>query len=75
MSTNLFVCPDCEQSTATAPDSLCASCQQWRESKFAAMDEEYQDRQERLRRLRMRLEDRFAEGLADMVKAMERSGR
>ena len=75
MTSDLFICPDCERPTATASDSLCASCQQWRESKFAAMDEEYRDRQDRFRRLRMRPEDWFAEGLADTVKVIERSGR
>jgi hypothetical protein len=73
--TEFFVCPDCEQPIATAPDSLCATCQKWRDQKLAAMDEEWQVEHERLLRRRMTCGQQFGEALADMAKVLERSKR
>ena len=73
--TDLFTCPDCEQPTAPERDALCPSCAQWRKQKFAQMDSDYQQQQARREQLRMSPGARFGEELADMVKAMERSGR
>jgi hypothetical protein len=73
MSTELFQCPDCNEFCATAIDSLCPSCQQWRDQKFAAMDEDYVHRKARRERMRMSPGAQFGEALADMAKAAERS--
>lgn len=70
-----FLCPDCEQPSATALGSLCRHCAEWRERKFRQMDDEYQEMQERQARRRMTPSQRFAEGLADMVKVGGRGGR
>ena len=75
MSADLFICPDCEQPTAIRPDSLCASCQSWREDKLGQMDTEWIAAQQRRERRRMTPKQRFAEDLADMIKGMERSKR
>lgn len=69
MPANFFVCPDCEQPTATAPDSLCEACAEWRKSRFAEMDDEWQ----RALARRMSPGVRFGEALADMAKAVDRS--
>ncbi len=75
MHIGLFLCPDCEQLTATEPNSLCASCQQWREKKLGQMDTDWLVAQERRERRRMTPSQRFAEDLADMVKGVECSKR
>jgi hypothetical protein len=72
---DIFICPDCEQSRAAQPDSLCATCQQWRDQRLDEMDSEYQDRLARQARRRMKPNERFAEGLSDLAKAVERSKR
>lgn len=75
MPSDVFICPDCEQPTATRPDALCASCQYWREDKLGQMSVEWIAAQERRERRRMTPKQRFAEDLADMVKGMECSKR
>ena len=70
---DVFICPDCEQPLAMAPDSLCSVCAQWRKEKLGEMDSEWLAAQARQERRRMSPEQRFAEDLADMVKALERS--
>lgn len=72
---DVFICPYCEQATATQPDSLCATCQQWRDQRLDEMDSEYQDRLARQARRRMKSSERFAEDLSDMVKAVDQSRR
>jgi hypothetical protein len=72
---DFFICPDCEQATATQPDSLCATCQQWRDQRLDEMDSEYQDRLARQVRRRMKPSERFGEACADMVKAVDQSRR
>jgi len=72
---HVYICPDCNQPCATVPDSLCANCAEWRKSKFAEMDVNWQQAMARRERRRMPSGQRFAEGLADMVKAVERSRR
>jgi hypothetical protein len=71
----VFICPDCEQPTAIAPGSLCLPCSNWRKSKFAEMDDEWQRALARRERLRMSPGARFGEALADMAKVVERSRR
>jgi uncharacterized Zn finger protein (UPF0148 family) len=75
--TNLFPCPDCELPISPQPATLCPSCQQWRDRVLAEMDQHYvewKERQEYDRASRrMPTSQRFAEGMADMVKAMERA--
>jgi hypothetical protein len=71
----LFVCPDCELPRAPYLGSLCPVCQQWRDDKFALMEEEHQEKLLRRERRRMPPGQRFAEDLSDMVKAIERSQR
>jgi len=76
VTSDIFLCPDCEQPTATAPDSLCSTCAQWRKEKEIEMDEYWhagQRRRERLGRMRMSPGERFGEELSDMVKGLERS--
>ena len=75
MTQSFFICPDCEQPNATASGSLCASCAQWRAAKFSEIDDEYQLQRERTARRRMSPNERFAEALADLAKAGERSRR
>jgi hypothetical protein len=71
----VFVCPDCEQVYVDKPDSMCAACTQWRVDKLTQMDHEYEAWRHRQESRRMTPNQRFVEGLADMVKAMERSRR
>jgi len=71
-----FVCPDCEQLTATVSGNLCTSCARWRESKFSAMEAEWQEKmvqRKRFRALGAMSGANFGEALADMAKAVERS--
>lgn len=75
MPAEIFCCPDCNEFRATAIDSLCDNCRQWREQKLAEMDEDYRRQQARRARMRMSPGERFGEALADMVKAVERSRR
>jgi hypothetical protein len=72
---DLFICPDCEQPTATAPDSMCAVCTQWRVDKCTSIDHEWEVWRSREASRRMTPSQRFAEALADIVKAVERSRR
>ena len=69
---DLFICPDCEL-PVVEEGSLCEACDAWRAQKMEAMDSDYQDRLARQARRSMRPSERFAEGLADMAKAVERS--
>ena len=74
----LFPCPDCEQFAATTVGGLCPTCAQWHEAKMSDLGDEYHEHQrqrERAQRLRMPPAERFAEDLADMAKAVERSKR
>jgi hypothetical protein len=73
MTQDLFICPDCELLLSTIPGELCPSCDQWRQSRLAELDEEYREQQNRRARLRMTPNERFGEMLADMTKAVERS--
>lgn len=75
MPADLFLCPDCEQLTATAPDSMCASCTQWRVDKLTQIDHEYEAWRRREEARRITPSQRFGEVLADMAKAIERSER
>jgi len=72
---DLRQCPDCELFSELEPDSLCPACAEFRRYKFADMDEEWKERMARRERMRMTPNQRFAEGLADMAKAVERSRR
>ena len=64
---------------ATDPESLCDACRRWREEKLDQVAEDHKEQIEarlgRFYRNRMSPDQRFAEGLADMVKAVERSRR
>jgi len=75
MPAEIFQCPDCNEFCATAIDSLCPDCHQWREQKLAEMDEDYGNRKARRERMKMSPGERFGEALADMVKAVDRSRR
>ena len=68
-----FQCLDCNEFCATAIDSFCPDCHQWREQKLAEMDGDYQRQRDRRARIKMSPGARFGEELADMVKATERS--
>jgi hypothetical protein len=72
---DLFICPDCEQQTATQPGVMCVACTQWRVDKLTQMDHEYEAWKHRQDARRMTPNQRFAEALADIVKAVERSRR
>jgi hypothetical protein len=71
--TNLFPCPDCELPISPQPSTLCPACQQWRDRVLAEMDQHYVEWKERQNSRNMPTSQRFAEGIADMVKAMERA--
>jgi hypothetical protein len=75
MTQDLFLCPDCEQVYVTKPDSMCAACTQWRVDRLTRTDHEYKSWRDREGNRRMKPADRFAEGLADLVKVVERSQR
>ena len=75
MPAEIFQCPDCNEFCATAIDSLCVDCHQWREQKLAEMDEDYERKRSRRARMKMSPGARFGEALADIAKAVERSKR
>jgi hypothetical protein len=67
------ICPDCNGLYPTAEGELCVDCAAWLDRKRIAIAQEYQESKQRVERLRMAPGQRFAEGLADMAKLMERS--
>ena len=68
-----FRCPDCEGLYSAVEGELCGDCAAWLDRKRIAIAQEYQESKQRVERLRMAPGQRFAEGLADMAKLMERS--
>jgi HAMP domain-containing protein len=78
MTQDLYICPDCEQLRAIAPDSVCPDCAEWRALKLVEWDQSYRERLrrvDRLRQMRMKPNERIIEEIADMAKAVERSRR
>ena len=64
------LCPDCEHPTDTVP---CPSCAEWREQKFARMDDEWQDKiaqRKRFRPMSAMSGADFGEACADMERSL-----
>jgi HAMP domain-containing protein len=78
MTQDLYICPDCEQLRAIAPDSVYPDCAEWRALKLVEWDQSYRERLrrvDRLRQMRMKPNERIIEEIADMAKAVERIRR